>query len=106
MNGAFTYLPANTSCQVSSPPIAAFIFFTSSGSEVAIFTDTSTGAPSIWSWNFGDGTGSSAQSPVHTYATPGTFMVALSSYDATLPWTTGGRATTANSMPGSFTSWP
>ena len=41
-----------------------------------------------------------------TLTTPGTFIAALSSYDATLPRTTGGRAMTANSMPGSFTSWP
>ena len=77
VNGAFTYLPANSSCRVSAPPIAAFIFFTSSGSELAIFTDTSTGAPTTWSWTFGDGTGSSAQNPAHTYATAGTFEVTL-----------------------------
>jgi|GEM_PF-364288 len=37
------------------------------------FTDTSTGAPSAWSWDFGDGTTSHEQHPVHTYAAPGTY---------------------------------
>ncbi len=41
-----------------------------------------------------------------TFTTPGTFMASAASYEATLPWTTGGRATTAYIMPGSLTSWP
>ena len=40
------------------------------------------------------------------FSTPGTFMAALESSEATLPPTTGGLATTANFMPGSTTSWP
>jgi PKD repeat protein len=40
------------------------------------FTDQSTGAGS-WFWNFGDGSFSSAQSPSHTYSSPGTYTVKL-----------------------------
>jgi len=43
---------------------------------------------------------------VTIFSTPGTFMAALLSSEATLPPTTGGRATTANFMPGSMMSCP
>ncbi|MDI6867655.1 PKD domain-containing protein [Methanoculleus sp.] len=42
------------------------------------FTDTSTGGPVSWSWNFGDGNTSTAQNPVHTYTAAGTYTVSLS----------------------------
>jgi PKD repeat protein len=41
------------------------------------FNDTSSGAPTGWSWSFGDGTTSSIQSPSHTYYYPGTYTVTL-----------------------------
>lgn len=41
------------------------------------FTDTSTGSPSTWLWNFGDGGTSTLQNPQHTYNTPGIYTVSL-----------------------------
>ncbi len=41
------------------------------------FTDTSTGAPTRWSWQFGDGTNSTVQNPVHTYSRAGRYTVVL-----------------------------
>lgn len=41
------------------------------------FTDLSTGNVTAWSWDFGDGTGSSRQSPVHTYVSFGAYTVTL-----------------------------
>ena len=41
------------------------------------FEDVSTGSPTNWSWDFGDGTTSSLQNPVHRYTTPGAFNVSL-----------------------------
>ena len=43
-----------------------------------VFTDQSTGNISSWSWNFGDGIGTStARNPVYVYNTPGTYDVSL-----------------------------
>ena len=42
------------------------------------FTDTSTDQPVSWLWNFGDGSASTLQNPVHTYTTAGVYLVNLS----------------------------
>ncbi|MFB3881007.1 MAG: PKD domain-containing protein [Armatimonadota bacterium] len=41
------------------------------------FTDLSTGTPTSWNWDFGDGATSAAQHPAHTYSTPGRRTVNL-----------------------------
>ena len=41
------------------------------------FTDLSAGGPSVWSWDFGDGTRSAEQNPAHQYITPGSYTVTL-----------------------------
>jgi gliding motility-associated-like protein len=41
------------------------------------FTDLSTGAPSSWLWNFGNGQTSTAQNPLITYTSPGIYSVSL-----------------------------
>lgn len=41
------------------------------------FTDKSTGAPTTWKWDFGDGASSTEQNPKHTYTTLGTYTVTL-----------------------------
>ena len=46
------------------------------------FTDTSTGGPTSWSWNFGDGATSAEQSPVHIYASPSIYTVSLTATNA------------------------
>ncbi len=43
----------------------------------AQFTDNSTGGPTSWYWQFGDGDTSHRQNPVHAYASSGTFTVTL-----------------------------
>ena len=46
------------------------------------FNDASTGSPTSWSWEFGDGNTSSKQNPIHTYYTSGTFTVTLTASNA------------------------
>ena len=46
------------------------------------FSDTSTGGPTSWRWDFGDGQGSTAQNPSHVYSSPGTFTVTLTASNA------------------------
>ena len=62
------------------PPVASFTAVPSTGSPplVVTFTDTSTGDPVSWLWDFGDGTTSTIKNPSHTYITGGTFVVRLS----------------------------
>lgn len=62
-----------------SPPAASFTGSPLVGNvPLAVqFTDTSTGAPTAWSWNFGDGYTGTAQNPAHTYTSPGTYTVSL-----------------------------
>jgi PKD repeat protein len=42
------------------------------------FNDTSTGNINQWLWDFGDGTGSNEQNPIHEYDNAGTYTVKLS----------------------------
>ncbi|MEL7221211.1 MAG: PKD domain-containing protein, partial [Bacteroidota bacterium] len=41
------------------------------------FTDESTNVPTSWSWDFGDGTTSNEQNPIHTYAESGLYTISL-----------------------------
>jgi PKD repeat protein len=41
------------------------------------FSDLSTGSPTNWIWDFGDGTNSTEQNPIHTYDTYGSHTVNL-----------------------------
>ncbi|PWR71960.1 PKD domain-containing protein [Methanospirillum lacunae] len=43
------------------------------------FTDTSSGNPTMWFWDFGDGTNATLASPSHTYQRAGVFTVKLTS---------------------------
>jgi len=46
------------------------------------FTDASTGAPTSWIWDFGDGMTATSQNPTHIYTIGGTFDVALQAINA------------------------
>ena len=64
---------------IPQPPVADF----SANSTLGVapltvqFVDLSTGDPTSWSWNFGDGGTSLSQNPVYTYNTAGTYTVTL-----------------------------
>ena len=65
--------------QRTSLPIVDFIGTPTSGSAglAVSYTDLSTGSPTSWYWDFGDGTTGSIQNPTHTYNSPGTYDVYL-----------------------------
>jgi PKD repeat protein len=75
--GTITLLDLN----VSEIPLAAdFVGSPRSGTAPLSvqFIDNSTGYPTSWNWNFGDGTANSTQqSPAHVYQSPGTYGVTL-----------------------------
>jgi PKD repeat protein len=52
------------------------------------FVDVSEGSPTSWSWDFGDGIGSSLQNPSHRFASPGTYIVTLRATNASGSTTT------------------
>jgi PKD repeat protein len=53
------------------------------GNLTYYFYDLSVGNPNSWYWDFGDGTSSTLQYPVHTYAQPGSYNVCLTIATAT-----------------------
>ena len=81
LTGGFTYIPPgypnNCVLPLPTPPTASFVDSVPTGSFTASFTDTSTGNPTSWAWNFGDGATSTVQNPTHTYAVAGTYNVVL-----------------------------
>ncbi len=63
-----------------APPVAEFAGNPTSGTVplTVNFTDLSTGSPDTWSWDFGDGVGTSAaQHPTYEYTAIGTYTVSL-----------------------------
>lgn len=61
-------------------PAAAFIANVTTGPAplTVSFTDTSTGSPTSWFWEFGDGATSTQRNPTHIYTSAGAYNVALS----------------------------
>ena len=71
-------------CGTTSPvfgqsPVANFTGSPLAGCSPMIinFTDLSTGNPTSWNWDFGNGNTSTLQNPVATYFTPSTYTVKL-----------------------------
>jgi len=60
-------------------PVAAFSASPTSGTKPlkVQFTDKSTGSPTSWKWDFGDGTTSTTHNPLHTYIKKGKLTVSL-----------------------------
>lgn len=64
--------------QSTDPPTAGFsVSATTVCSGIVDFTDASSGIPTNWYWEFGDGNTSTQQNPTHTYTSSGTFSVTL-----------------------------
>jgi PKD repeat protein len=65
-----------------APPVAAFTTELM-GNGTIQFTDGSSNNPDSWLWDFGDGTTSTAQNPVHTYEASGEYTVCLTAANDT-----------------------
>jgi PKD repeat protein len=61
------------------PPVANFSASptTAYAPLTVTFPDLSSNNPASWFWDFGDGSTSTTQNPVHIYANPGTYSVSL-----------------------------
>ncbi len=82
VNAAFTYTPANptTDTQIQ-------------------FSDTSSGGPTSWAWNFGDGTSSTQRNPAKNFVSPGTYLVTLTASNGTSSSASSQNVTVAASTP-------
>lgn len=67
-------MSAATVITMNTAPTAAFTY--SWNNTTVMFSNTSTGG-TIYAWDFGDQSGSSAQNPAHVYITNGTYTVTL-----------------------------
>ena len=77
VNSDTSSLAANVIVGNAPPPTPEFTWQQGQNNLDVAFTDTSTGEPTSWTWDFGDGTGSTAQNPTHTFAAAGDYAVQL-----------------------------
>jgi hypothetical protein len=65
-------------------PVTNFSYAAASlGSNTINFADATTGTPTSWDWDFGDGsTHGTVKNPTHAYAGPGTYTVTLNASNA------------------------
>ncbi len=65
-------------------PAADFTFdpLTPNSGEQVSFLDESTGFPTVWLWDFGDGGTSAEQNPKHVFTTSGIFSVSLTAQNS------------------------
>ena len=73
---AYTFV-ADSAVLVPGPKLDADFALQNTSGFTYQFTDQSTPAPTAWFWDFGDGTTSTAQNPVHSFAANGPTTVKL-----------------------------
>ncbi|HKI01509.1 MAG TPA: IPT/TIG domain-containing protein [Thermoanaerobaculia bacterium] len=87
---SFLLIPADGTCvepapppppPPPAPPVANFTAQTINGLTVQ-FSDTSSGTPTSWAWDFGDGVTSTQRNPQHTYAAAQNYAVRLRATNA------------------------
>ena len=87
---------------------AGFMFSPTSPSagQSVQFTDASTGGPTAWSWDFGDGSTSTLQNPSHAFTSAGSKTVTLTATNATGSSTATRTVTVGVGLSASFTFSP
>jgi PKD repeat protein len=78
-SGSNTATKTNYITVTSGGPVASFTGTPLSGRTplTVRFTDTSSGSPTSWTWDFGDNTTSTTRNPTHTYTRRGLYTVRL-----------------------------
>jgi PKD repeat protein len=90
-DGIDTYWHRRLELSTPAPPAVSAGFAAARDAAdplTARFIDTSTGAPTSWLWDFGDGTTSTARHATHRYAAAGEYTVRLTAASATSTHTT------------------
>ncbi len=77
--GAGGAISDSVNISIQGPPVASFTF--TINTTIVSFTDTSTGDPTSWAWNFGPDT-SIQQSPVFDFVSSGNYIVTLRASNA------------------------
>ncbi len=79
-----TISPVYTVTLSNLVPVASFSANITNGTVpfAVQFTDTSTGSPTSWNWDFGDANTSTLQNPVYTFVLPQVFNVTLKATNA------------------------
>lgn len=89
---------------IVQPPVAAFNVNPSTVISIPDYTfnfeDQSTNTPTIWEWDFGDGTTSALRNPSHTYLDTGTYRVTLKTINQQGCFTTTFKNVTIKGVPG------
>lgn len=69
---------------IPAPPVANFTATPTEGTPplAVAFSDLSTGNPTAWLWDFGDGQTSTLRNPSHSYLVPGVYDVRLTASNA------------------------
>ena len=95
---------------VLNAPVASFSASATSGNVPlnVSFADQSTGSPTSWNWNFGDGNTSTDKNPVHTFNKSGLYSVTLSVSNAngSNALTKSSYIAVSNSLVAAFSAYP
>lgn len=87
-----TITPTPTTSPTPAPEPVAASFTTGDVAPLTLkFMDMSTGNPTSWNWNFGDGNTSTLQNPVNTFQSPGTYTVTFTASNGASSDTTTGQ---------------
>jgi PKD repeat protein len=102
--GCPTTVIKNQFIHIVQPPVAAFNVNPSTIINIPDysfrFQDESTNNPTIWQWDFGDGTNSTQRNPSHTYLDTGTYRVTLKTINQQGCFTTTFKDVTIKGVPG------